>query len=55
MIIKETVFNSNRNHILTQEQSKVHKKYLRYLEKNLLIIKTEKFVIKSICASEFKL
>ena len=33
MIIKETVFNSNRNHILTQEQSKVRKKYLRYFKK----------------------
>lgn len=55
MIIKETVFNSNRNHILTQEQSKVHKKILTIFKKNLLIIKTEKFVIKSICASGFKL
>ena len=33
MIIKETVFNSNRNHILTQEQSKVHKKILKIFKK----------------------
>ena len=33
MIIKETVFNSNRNHILTQEQSKVHKKILTIFKK----------------------